>query len=203
MIIKKYFFLLLFLIFISQAAFMSGSVDLISLEESFSENNAVYIITITGSFLAKINEINMVEPSVSQKVVYKAVVSQIYHQPSVSITNMTENEWHITLPSSEKESLKKIKKKKKLYPEINDEIYIMDSEDIYYSIVYHVKGLHKIFIYHQCGDSAKEIKTGEKYFFIRGSQSVNKNYVLYGNIDFGIFNYTNDIENRIKSIISR
>jgi hypothetical protein len=190
------------MILTTKAAYMSGSLEIIPLEESLSSGNSVYIITVTGSFTAKISEIDRIDPSVSQKTAYSAVVNQVYHKENITITSGSEK-WHVIFPKSETETLKKIKekvKRKKNYPEANDVIYIMDFEDIDYSMTYYVRGLHKIFIYHQCKDTAKEIKPGQKYYFISGYESSGNN-VLYGGINFGIFPYTEEIGKRIDTIL--
>jgi hypothetical protein len=180
---------------------MSGTLEQSSLEENFSENDSVYLVTITGSVTGQISEIYKKDRDASKIVVYRAVVDQIIYKSNISITSSSDK-WHIKLPSPEKGIISQIHKKKESYPGVNDEILISDFENIHYSYVYYIEGLHKIFIYHNCPDSVKSVLIGQKYFFICMNNSLKTNPVLYGNIDLGLFPYTKDIRWRIDKIIS-
>lgn len=181
---------------------MSGREELVPLEECCSNYNSIYVVTITGSVSGEIKELSKFGPEISHRTVFKAKVDEVLYTSNSRIVTLPSESWRLILPESEKNLVKKIKSKLRNYPVINDDIYIMDSDNIENALLYHRKGLRKIVIYRRCTDSAKSIGTGERYFFVSSGGVDMKNMVFNGSIGSGIFPYTKEIEMRISRLIN-
>jgi hypothetical protein len=177
---------------------MSGRLDETTLEENIVLENNIYVVSIISRMTGTIKEIEKMDSTAAGAVIYRAKIESIVYIGSKNTQITLNDNWHLLFPQSINDIADKMKSKKGLYPEVNDEILIADYENINYSYIYYVKGLHKIFIYHRCLDSAKSINIGEKYYFISSGTRVKNNPVLYGNIELGLFPFNKNIESRIK-----
>jgi len=161
------------------------------------------VVKIAGPTSVTIKELTQAAkktaPEIANKYYYPAQIVEIINKGE-SLREHEES-WTILFSPRENAILKKIKKSGVGNIDVNDTIFIMDREDLSYSMIYYVEGRHKIFSYYYCTDAASEIKAGESYIFISNGVPSHKNGVFYGNVDFGLYPDTKEMRAKIASIL--
>ncbi len=189
--------ILLFFILSTRGASPSGSLKKVPFDDLFSLNDNIFAVKIIKEFEAVIDELDKVNPAVSRKKVYQAVITEVISKSSRS--SETKDRWHVSFPESEKKEAKERKIKKTDLSE-NDVIYIMDYQDINYSVIYYVEERHKIFYYYYCPEAAGSIESGRSYIFITDGQ-YSQNGVFYGNLKFGLYPDKQKIRQKINKVL--
>ncbi len=195
----KKIILILIIVLISQNGYMSGSRKEVLMQERCSRNYNIFEIKITNNVQGVVQEIDEVNKSVSSFHGYSAVIIKVINRSNQSPLS---EDFHIKFSSSETTLLKKIKKNGISNLEVNDPVIIMDSENIRYTIIYEVRGLHKIFFYHYSADAVDSVKTGETYILIADNIFSNENGVLYGNVGYGLYPDSPKIREKIDAILN-
>jgi hypothetical protein len=189
------------IIFSAQDAFMSGMEQLEPLDKCFSKNSYVFLVTLTDTTSGIVEELDNVSKDISGQFCYIAKINEIIHNKVGNSPN--PEQWHIHFSAPYDKMLKKIKDVGPGAIKVNDKVIITDHENIQYSIMYHVDGMHKIFYYYACQDAAKSIKINKKYFLIVDNTFSPDNGVLYGNVDFGLYPATNTMRKKILQILKQ
>jgi hypothetical protein len=180
---------------------MSGKIEEIELKDCCSNHNPICLVEIMGPIQGVVHELEGVDVNASRRHGFKAKILDVLNQTGSAFP--AEENWHIRFPFPENRHLKEIKARgiSALYP--NETIFIMDSENISYTITYHVEGKHKIFIYSHCPDSVETVDAGQNYIFIASTLFSLKNRVLYGNIEYGLYPDTLEMLEKINVILGR
>jgi hypothetical protein len=118
---------------------MSGMNEEIELENCLSANSNVFAVKITGFFSVKIKELANAavkenDPSLAEKYYYSAVITEVINKSSWNGDNAEP--WTMKFSKKEKQITDKITKDGINSLGIGDTIFIMDSEDIEYTIIY-------------------------------------------------------------------
>ncbi|MFP4165000.1 MAG: hypothetical protein ACLFVE_13555 [Chitinispirillaceae bacterium] len=195
--------LLFMIIILAKAGYMSGRVKEVELKDMYLSTSNIFRVKIVGDSKARVKEIEekMGKKASPEFHLYRAVVIEQLHFSDQFDTN--EENWTLLFSSPEDSNSRMIEGGKISIPDAEDTIIIMDQEYISQSMIYHVKGLRKIFIHYRCPDAAERIKTGETYLFISDKLATSKNGVYYGNIDFGLYPDTEKIREKITSVLEK
>lgn len=201
---KLHTLVLLMLIF-PGAGYMSGTVENIELKKRLDKDRPVYLVKIIGSSTVTIKElkeaIKVEDAKIADQHYYSAEIIEIINAGNISPDD--EEQWTMLFSLQEKAILKKIKKNGVAQVSVTDTIFIFDREDLRYSFIYYVEGMHKIFYYYRCVDASQKIEIGKTYLFVAGKSFSIKNGVLYGNVDYGLYPDTKAMRKKITGILKK
>lgn len=183
----------------AREGYMSGRTDLQDLSGRLSSDSHVYAVRILSISSMVVKQLAAVDSSAGRQHCYVARISAVLQRGSSSSDE--PESWTFDPTPEDDRILARARTRGAQGLAIGDTIMSMNMEGIQYSIVYHVEGRHKIFLYARCEELAQGVARDSNYLFISSGWHSRASGVFYGNFADGFYPDTPKMRARVKSLL--